>query len=110
MFGFDGDSWCPFCKQPGLNESREGRLPDPELYGRWLERQEKPTDVATPDGAHGTEIKTLPTKQGSTTMMNCSMTSNYSAIDARGPWSRDTLRTLKMIGKRPKTTTAGNKY
>lgn len=68
MFGFDGDSWCPFCKQPGLNESREGRLPDPELYGRWLERQEKPTDAATPDEAQGTAVNTLPTKQGSTTM------------------------------------------
>jgi len=41
MFGTDEMSWCPSCKQRGEVYCAEGELPDPPLYGKWIEQQER---------------------------------------------------------------------
>lgn len=41
MFGTGEMSWCPSCKRCGEVCCAEGELPDPPLYGEWVEQQER---------------------------------------------------------------------
>lgn len=41
MFGAGDASWCPSCKQCGEICCAKGELPDPSLYGKWVEQTER---------------------------------------------------------------------
>ena len=40
-YGTGDNSWCPHCRQTGHVCYLEGKLPDPPMYGAWLEEQEE---------------------------------------------------------------------
>ena len=41
MYGLGNDSWCPSCHTCGEVYCADGQLPDPWLYGRWVESEEQ---------------------------------------------------------------------
>ncbi len=68
MFGLGLEGWCPHCEQPDGIDCREGQLPDPVFYGRWLQRQKKNASSSHPDPKGADQLSHSHFTQGVTTM------------------------------------------
>ncbi len=41
MYGYSFDSWCPSCHTAGQVMTMVGQIPSPQLYGVWVETQQR---------------------------------------------------------------------
>ena len=81
IFVSSGGSWCPSCKDRDCVVSEIGAIPDPPMYGRWLEAQRKslpqgndskqPNSVIPTVIPGGTAMKTLKTHTGIYCCLTC---------------------------------------
>ncbi len=82
MFGLDWESWCPHCERAGEVYCREGLVPDPVLYGRWLQGQKENTSSPKPDTERTDQLSHSHLKHGVTTMKRSKThTGTYSCPD-----------------------------
>jgi hypothetical protein len=69
MFGLGDGSWCPSCRKCGEVYCAEGELPDPQLYGNWLQKQEEAKSMRASPRANTDANPPAPQSQNGDTSM-----------------------------------------